>query len=80
MKIQSDKIKHFLIGLSISIFIGIMLSSWIVGLITSGFAGVAKEYYDSKNKENHTVDLWDAIWTLLGGVIGSLVVFLALRY
>jgi hypothetical protein len=39
--------------------------------------GWVKEQYDSYHPDKHTVDPWDALATLGGGVVGTLVVALA---
>lgn len=32
--------------------------------------GIGKELYDYLNRENHTPDLWDAVATIAGGMLG----------
>lgn len=44
------------------------------GLFLSIFGAIAKEIYDHYHP-NHTADVWDAVATILGGVLG-LVIYL----
>ena len=74
--ITKDKIQHFLAGFIISAIIGLFNS--IFGLILAILAGVGKEVYDYVSNRyyqgKHTVDLYDCLATVLGGLIGYNVV------
>ena len=68
MKIQKDKKLHliagFLIGSLFCFFFGAKIS---IGAAI--IAGVGKEIYDSFGFG--TVDTWDAVATIVGGVVGA---------
>jgi hypothetical protein len=49
---------------------------WLA-LACVNLVGWVKEQYDSYHPDKHTVDPWDALATLGGGVVGTLVVALA---
>ena len=70
--ITKDKIQHFLAGFIISAIIGLFNS--LLGLILAILAGVGKEVYDYISNRyyqcKHTVDLYDCLATVLGGLIG----------
>jgi hypothetical protein len=42
----------------------------VVGLIAATVAAVGKEIYDYANRDRHTPEVWDAVATIAGGVIG----------
>ena len=67
--IPSDKVMHFASG--------VVLFAVMLPFIGSGFAlagvvliGIGKELYDLRHKANHTPDIWDAVATSLGGLVG----------
>lgn len=66
---QADKRKHFIVGFSISILVGLLLP-WL-GLLLGCFAGALKEWWDSKG--HGTVELMDFVFTFLGALSAFLV-------
>ena len=71
--IPIDKQLHFFSGwalmLSVSLFFG-----WQVGLAVTVLAAVAKEVWDSMG--HGTADLWDAAATVLGGLVGTVLIMI----
>lgn len=68
-QLPADKVAHFaggtiLFALAVP-FIGAMYAVVAVTII-----GFAKEVYDSVNKDTHTPDVWDALATAAGGLLG----------
>lgn len=67
--IPADKTAHFAVGTVLFAvllpFIGPLYA--MVGVTIIGFA---KELYDALNKDKHTPDVWDALATAAGGVLG----------
>lgn len=67
-----DKANHFIYGLIIFGLFKILLGP-LVGIIVCSLFGISKEIYDYLHKDVHTPDIYDAIITILGGVIGLLI-------
>ena len=64
-KIEKDKLLHFVAGSLVY-----ASTSWFLGYYALGLVvviAVGKEVYD--NYHNGTVDAWDAVATVLGGVV-----------
>lgn len=73
MRIQQDKILHFLAGFFICTVASLLISLWL-GLILSFAAGIGKEIYDLKIKK--TFYSWpDMLATIIGGLIAILVMY-----
>ena len=74
--IPSDKVYHFAGGTILFAaalpFIGYKYAMAFVVIV-----GFAKELYDAINKDRHTPDIWDAIATILGGMVGLSCAFTA---
>lgn len=68
--IAHDKCLHFIGG--VLLFAVFHLVSVPVGLAVVTVAAIGKEIYDWFNKDKHTPDLMDAVWTIAGGVVGLL--------
>lgn len=70
--IPQDKANHFIYGLiiftSISPILGVLF-----GLGICIVAAFMKELYDLQHKAIHTPDIYDAIWTIAGGVTGLII-------
>jgi len=66
--IPADKVAHFAVG--VLIYAPLHFLDPVVGLIGVAVAAVGKEVYDLANKSRHTPDVWDAVATVLGGIIG----------
>ena len=70
MRIQKDKVAHFIIGFSLS-----MLGIFWLPLVLLGFIfGFSKEFYDLSGRGTPEVD--DVIATLIGAVIAMGIVVL----
>lgn len=68
--IAHDKCLHFMVG--VVLFAAFHFVSVPVGLAVVAVAAIGKEIYDWFNKDKHTPDIMDAVWTIAGGVIGLL--------
>lgn len=66
--IAPDKVAHFAGG--VLIFAALSWFSILAAFIAVVVAAVGKEIYDSRHKDVHTPDVWDAVATILGGVVG----------
>lgn len=66
--LPDDKAKHLIVG--VLVYAIAHFVSPIVGLAAVVVAAVGKEIYDWFHKESHTPDVWDAIATIAGGVLG----------
>lgn len=64
--LSEDKQLHFIAGFLVALVSGSLCSSLWVALLASVVVGAAKEGYDALGYG--TVDLWDFIWTALGGL------------
>ena len=71
MKIEQDKILHFLAGLLIAILGGVIIDP-ITGIGLAIAAGIAKECYDDYHDKK--IEVWDAVATAIGGCVGFTVV------
>lgn len=67
--IPSDKIYHCLVGV-ILFAIGNLVG---YGLAVAIIGAVGKEIYDYLHKDTHTPDVWDAVATTLGGLLGYII-------
>jgi dolichol kinase len=69
-RIPPDKALHMLTG----IFLFAVLHFFSVPAAVAGvvIAAVSKEIYDRMHADQHTCDVWDAIATIIGGLIGLL--------
>lgn len=79
--IKKDSLLHFICGLLISQITIVVISvifnpsyrGAIIGFITSIIAGLIKEIYD-KYTPNHTCNIKDFIFTVIGGFVGSILI------
>lgn len=67
--IPSDKVAHCLGGV-ILFAIGQLFG---YGLALAVIGAVVKEIYDYMHKDTHTPDVWDAIATIIGGLLGYII-------
>ena len=67
MLIAPDKISHFLAGGFIAALVW-PFGVWLA-VIAVLVAAVGKEVYDKLHPDKHTVDIWDAIATVMGGFL-----------
>jgi len=65
----SDKVYHCLVGV-ILFAIGNLVG---YGLAVAIIGAVGKEIYDYFHKDTHTPDVWDAVATTLGGLLGYII-------
>ena len=72
--VSLDKQAHFYAGLSICLAVSLFSGS-ITGLVVSVCAGLAKEAYDSLGFG--TVDKWDAVATIVGGLLGFVLILIS---
>lgn len=68
MTIPHDKALHFIAG--VLIFAVAHFGGIWVGVAAVTVAAVGKEIYDWFHRDKHTPDIWDAVATVLGGVVG----------
>jgi len=66
--IPQVKAGHFIAGLLI--YAPLHFIDPVVGLLGVAVAAVGKEVYDYLHRDTNTPDVWDAVATMLGGVIG----------
>lgn len=72
--IALDKQAHFWAGLAIMLAVS-LFAGWVVGLAVAVLAAIAKEAYDALGFGDS--DLMDAVATILGGVAGAVLYFIA---
>ena len=82
--LPQDKANHFIYGLIIFGLFKILLSRYsvktfkrripLIGIIVCSLFGISKEIYDLLNKDTHTPDIYDVVITILGGLIGLLII------
>lgn len=85
-KIPYDKALHLIYGLVIFIvtyFITNLLIPFPFISVLCGFGmvfiiGFGKEIYDHQNKDRHTSDIVDAMYTIVGGLLGFIVYLITL--
>lgn len=66
MNLPKDKQLHFIGGFLVALAVGSLCSNLWVAFIAAAVVGAVKEGYDALGYG--TVDLWDFVWTALGGV------------
>ena len=67
-----DKANHFIYGLIIFGIFKIIFTP-LIGIVVCSIFGISKEIYDYFNRDRHTPDFYDALITIIGGVIGLLI-------
>ena len=72
--IANDKLIHFLGGLVIALLAGLFLDAWI-GLAAAVVVGIGKELVDRMGFG--TVDKWDAVATIVGGLLGFILILIS---
>ncbi len=72
--IPTDKLLHFLIGAVIGFVVTASFGS-IAAIIAITIAAAGKELYD-KYHPDHTVDLYDAVATVTGGILAIIWMYL----
>ncbi len=69
--IPQDKANHLIYGLII--YTVILPINIYLAMLMVVFAGVGKEVYDHMNRDEHVPDLYDAIYIVVGGLIGFII-------
>lgn len=72
MQIQQDKIKHFIAGAIASIVVYVVTFNVTIAVAFSALLGIGKEVYDAQG--HGTVEVLDAVVTVLGGVVGIILI------
>jgi TRAP-type C4-dicarboxylate transport system permease large subunit len=67
-KLPHDKALHVIVG--VLFYAAFHFFGPVVGMAAATAAAVGKEIYDYFHKETHTPDVWDAVATIGGGVLG----------
>lgn len=67
--IPADKVAHFTVGV-ILFALALPFLGGMYSVVAVAIVGFAKEVYDTLHKDNHTPDIWDALATAAGGVLG----------
>jgi hypothetical protein len=72
--IPADKQQHFISGA----ILGIILTPFIgaYSILVVAVIAALKEIYDYLHKDIHTPDFWDWVATVLGGLVGFVIVAL----
>ena len=73
LRIPYDKQLHFIGGCIIALVVGLLLSDAVAGAVVAAIVGLLKEGYDYLHPKEHTVEAADALYTLLGGVVGAVI-------
>jgi len=69
--VGKDKILHFIVGIFIVILSSTFGLNKIFSFILVLIAGIGKEIYDSFYPSKHTVESYDAIATIVGGLLAT---------
>lgn len=69
-----DKFMHFLGGFVIAALLTPFIGAY--SILVVAIVALLKEIYDYLHKDIHTPDFWDWVATVLGGVVGFVVVAL----
>lgn len=72
MTIPKDKLLHFVAGSIASIVAYVVTFDTTIAVSFSALLGIGKEVYDSRG--HGTVEVLDAVATVLGGVVGVILV------
>jgi hypothetical protein len=73
-KVPVDKFMHFICGLVIAALLTPFIGAYSI-LVVAVIAAL-KEIYDALHPDKHTADIWDWVATVLGGVLGMLIITL----
>lgn len=73
-----DKLAHFAVGMMLVLFLALLfpLQYAVIGAV---LVGGGKEVYDYFNRDRHTPDVWDFLWTVAGIAYAALVLWLMLK-
>ena len=73
-KVPCDKQMHFIGGLVIAALLTPFIGAY--SIVVVAIVALLKEIYDYLHKDIHTPDFWDWVATVLGGLVGFVVVTL----
>jgi hypothetical protein len=73
-KVPADKQMHFIGGLVIAALLTPFIGAY--SIVVVAIIALLKEIYDYLHKDIHTPDFWDWVATVLGGLVGFVVVAL----
>ncbi len=73
-KVPADKQMHFLCGLVIAALLTPFIGAYTIVVVA--IIALLKEIYDYLHKDIHTPDFWDWVATVLGGLVGFVVIAL----
>jgi hypothetical protein len=73
-KVPADKQAHFLCGLVIAVLLTPFIGAY--SIVVVAVIALLKEIYDYLHKDIHTPDFWDWVATVLGGLVGFVIVAL----
>jgi hypothetical protein len=73
-KVPVDKFMHFIGGLVIAALLTPFIGAY--SIVVVAIIALLKEIYDYLHKDIHTPDFWDWVATVLGGLVGFVIVAL----
>ena len=73
-KVPADKQMHFICGLVIAALFTPFIGAY--SIVVVAIIALLKEIYDYLHKDIHTPDFWDWVATVLGGLVGFVIVAL----
>jgi hypothetical protein len=73
-KVPVDKFMHFVCGLVIAALLTPFIGAY--SIVVVAIVALLKEIYDYLHKDIHTPDFWDWVATVLGGLVGFVIVAL----
>ena len=73
-KVPCDKQMHFISGFIIAAVLTPFIGFYAVVVVA--IIALLKEIYDALHPDKHTADFWDWVATILGGLVGFVVVSL----
>ena len=73
-KVPADKQMHFIGGLVIAALLTPFIGAY--SIVVVAIIALLKEVYDYLHKDIHTPDFWDWVATVLGGLVGFVIVAL----
>jgi hypothetical protein len=73
-KVPADKQMHFIGGLVIAALFTPFIGAY--SIVVVAIIALLKEIYDYLHKDIHTPDFWDWVATVLGGLVGFVIVAL----
>lgn len=65
----ADKLGHLVAGFLVALAVLLLTGSAAAGLALACVAGIVKELRDAPRPDRHTLDVWDALATVAGGLL-----------